>query len=120
MNHGQPRKRDVLHCVADGKDIFGEWLDGLKDAGRVSAAGAAHAGLDRHAAPQRVHRDVEDRRDGKRGSRDERDGDRDLERMTPSDKKTFIAKLTTEMRRASRDLNFELAAKLRDLIATLQ
>ena len=27
----QPRKREVLHCVAGGKDVFGEWLDGLKD-----------------------------------------------------------------------------------------
>lgn len=45
--------------------------------------------------------------------------DNQMESMTPSDKKVFITKLTTEMRRASRDLNFELAAKLRDLIATL-
>ena len=26
----QPHKREVLHCVAGGKDVFGEWLDGLK------------------------------------------------------------------------------------------
>jgi excinuclease ABC subunit B len=46
--------------------------------------------------------------------------DTELESMTPSDKKTFITRLAGEMRRASRDLNFELAAKLRDLIATLE
>ncbi len=27
----QARKRDVLHYVVEGKDVFGEWLDGLKD-----------------------------------------------------------------------------------------
>ena len=26
-----PNKREVLHYVANGKDVFGEWLDGLKD-----------------------------------------------------------------------------------------
>lgn len=33
----QPRKREVLHYVAEGKDVFGEWLDGLMDvSGRVA------------------------------------------------------------------------------------
>lgn len=27
----QPQKRRVLHCVAGGKDLFGEWLEGLAD-----------------------------------------------------------------------------------------
>lgn len=27
----QPRKRKILHYVVDGKDLFGEWLDGLTD-----------------------------------------------------------------------------------------
>ena len=42
-----------------------------------------------------------------------------VESMTPLDKKRYIVKLTKEMREASRDLNFELAAQLRDLIKTL-
>ncbi len=43
-----------------------------------------------------------------------------VESMTPLDKKKYIARLTKEMRQASRDLNFELAAQLRDHIGTLQ
>lgn len=27
----QPQERKVLHCVSNDKDVFGEWLDGLKD-----------------------------------------------------------------------------------------
>lgn len=27
----QPRSREVLHYVTNGKDVFGEWLDGFKD-----------------------------------------------------------------------------------------
>ncbi len=42
-----------------------------------------------------------------------------LESMTPLDKKRYIGKLTKAMRDASRDLNFELAAELRDLIQKL-
>ncbi len=42
-----------------------------------------------------------------------------VESMTPLDKKRYIARLTKDMRQASRDLNFELAAKLRDLIQNL-
>lgn len=45
--------------------------------------------------------------------------EKSLESMTPLDKKHYIGKLTKAMRDASRDLNFELAAQLRDLIATL-
>lgn len=43
----------------------------------------------------------------------------ELESMTPQDKKKLIAKLTKDMRRASRDLDFETAAKLRDTIASI-
>ncbi len=42
-----------------------------------------------------------------------------VESMTPLDKKRYITRLTKEMREASRDLNFELAAQLRDLITSL-
>lgn len=45
--------------------------------------------------------------------------DEDFESMTPKDKKSFKEELTKKMRAASRDLNFELAAKIRDYIATL-
>jgi excinuclease ABC subunit B len=41
------------------------------------------------------------------------------ESMTPLDKKKYIVKLTKEMREASKELNFELAAKLRDIINEL-
>ncbi|MBI3559575.1 UvrB/UvrC motif-containing protein, partial [Candidatus Gottesmanbacteria bacterium] len=43
----------------------------------------------------------------------------ELDRMTPQDKKKLVADLTRAMRRASRDLDFELAARLRDTISTL-
>lgn len=42
-----------------------------------------------------------------------------LEAMTPLDKKKKIGELTKLMRQASRDLNFELATELRDLIAKI-
>ena len=42
-----------------------------------------------------------------------------LESMTPQDKKKYIGKITKAMREASKDLNFELAAELRDLIKKL-
>ncbi len=42
-----------------------------------------------------------------------------IESMTPQDKKKLIIRLTQAMRDASRDLDFELAARLRDFIATL-
>ena len=33
----QPHKREVLHYVVNDRDIFGEWLNGLKDvAGRAA------------------------------------------------------------------------------------
>jgi len=44
----------------------------------------------------------------------------ELESMTPQDKQKFIIHLTKSMREAARDLNFELAARLRDFISTLQ
>lgn len=43
-----------------------------------------------------------------------------LESMTPKDRKEYIAKLSRRMRLASGDLDFELAAKLRDLIAVVK
>lgn len=42
-----------------------------------------------------------------------------VEAMTPQDKKKYIAKLTREMRDAAKNLDFELAAKLRDAINDL-
>ena len=43
----------------------------------------------------------------------------DLDRLTPLDRQKLIKKLTNQMRQASRDLDFEEAAKLRDLIAKI-
>ena len=43
----------------------------------------------------------------------------DMEALTPMDNEKLKTKLTKEMRQASRDLQFERAAKLRDLIKTL-
>lgn len=43
-----------------------------------------------------------------------------LEAMTPRDRKLKIATLTKLMRKASRDLDFETAARYRDLITTLE
>jgi len=40
----------------------------------------------------------------------------ELEAMTPMEKKRLIKNLTTEMRLAAQDLNFELAADIRDKI----
>lgn len=45
--------------------------------------------------------------------------EKSLDSMTPMDKKKFVVRLTKAMREASRDLNFELAAELRDLITHL-
>ncbi|MBI5448970.1 excinuclease ABC subunit UvrB [Candidatus Gottesmanbacteria bacterium] len=43
----------------------------------------------------------------------------DIETMTPQDTKQYIKRLTKLMQEASRDLNFELAAQMRDRIAEL-
>jgi len=43
-----------------------------------------------------------------------------LESMTPKDKTSYINKLRKEMTKASKDMNFELAAEIRDLIASLK
>lgn len=43
----------------------------------------------------------------------------DIESLTPQDKKKLITKYTKLMRQASRDLDFESAAQLRDIIAQL-
>jgi len=45
--------------------------------------------------------------------------DGSTEAMTPLDKKKYVAKLTKLMRDASHDLDFELAAKIRDRIKSL-
>ncbi len=44
---------------------------------------------------------------------------KDLDSMTPKDKLDLTKKLEKSMRQAARDLNFELAAKLRDFIETI-
>jgi excinuclease ABC subunit B len=46
--------------------------------------------------------------------------DVDLESLTPTDKKRLARRLRTEMRLAAQDLNFELAAQLRDKIRQLE
>ena len=43
-----------------------------------------------------------------------------LEKLTPGDREKLIRKLTKQMREASRELDFEQAAKLRDLIVTVR
>ena len=43
----------------------------------------------------------------------------ELDRMTPQDKKKLIVSLTKAMRQASRDLDFETAARLRDTITQI-
>lgn len=43
----------------------------------------------------------------------------EIEAMTPMDRKKVITKLTTAMRQAGRDLDFEFAAQVRDFIAKL-
>ncbi|MFZ5845739.1 MAG: UvrB/UvrC motif-containing protein, partial [Patescibacteria group bacterium] len=45
--------------------------------------------------------------------------EKEINALTPFDKQKLIKKLKTQMRRASRDLDFELAARLRDLITSL-
>jgi excinuclease ABC subunit B len=44
----------------------------------------------------------------------------EVDSMTPMEKKRLIKNLTTEMRLAAQDLNFELAAEIRDKIRSLQ
>jgi excinuclease ABC subunit B len=44
----------------------------------------------------------------------------EVDSMTPMEKKRLIKNLTTEMRMSAQDLNFELAAKIRDTILSLQ
>ncbi|HBL16111.1 MAG TPA: addiction module killer protein [Elusimicrobia bacterium] len=39
-----PREREVRHCVDDGRDAFGDWLDALKD---VSGRAAILKRIDR-------------------------------------------------------------------------
>ena len=44
----------------------------------------------------------------------------EVDAMTPMEKKRLIKNLTTEMRIAAQDLNFELAAEIRDKVRSLQ
>jgi excinuclease ABC subunit B len=44
----------------------------------------------------------------------------DVESLTPMERKRLIKNLTTEMRIASEDLNFELAAEIRDKIKEIK
>jgi excinuclease ABC subunit B len=44
----------------------------------------------------------------------------EVDSMTPMEKKRLIKNLQTEMRLAAQDLNFELAAEIRDTIRSLQ
>ncbi len=43
----------------------------------------------------------------------------DAESLTPKDKRKFVVKLRKEMRLAAQELNFELAARIRDIIKEL-
>ena len=45
---------------------------------------------------------------------------RDTDSMTPQDKKKYVGRLTKQMHEASKNLDFELAAHLRDRIISLQ
>lgn len=65
-----------------------------------------------------VERGAEDIRRGM-DEVEERMSENVVQSMTPLDKKKYIAKLTKLMRDASRDLDFELAAKIRDRIRML-
>ncbi len=66
--------------------------------------------------PQTIHKPIRERLVEKEKVKKELV---DIESMTPQDKKKYIIKLRNEMREASRNLNFELAAELRDLITSL-
>lgn len=68
--------------------------------------------------PQTIHKPIRERLVEKEVEKPELT-EKDLESMTPQDKQKYIIKLTKQMREASRDLNFELAAQLRDLISSL-
>lgn len=46
-------------------------------------------------------------------------GEDEINTMTPQDKETMKKKLSAAMRSAARELNFELAAKIRDFLSTL-
>lgn len=68
--------------------------------------------------PESIHKPIRERLVEKEVVKPELTA-KDLESMTPQDKKKYIVKLTKEMREASKDLNFELAAQIRDLITSL-
>ncbi len=76
--------------------------------------------------PEGIHKPIRDRLVEKAAEERQRSarellnlGEQDLAKMTPGDTQKLIKRLKKEMRDASRDLNFELAARLRDFIAFL-
>src|SRR5205085_1986030 len=76
--------------------------------------------------PEGIHKPIRDRLVEKQAEERERSAkellnldEQDLSAMTPGDTQKLIKRLKKEMRDASRDLNFELAARLRDFIAFL-
>ena len=66
--------------------------------------------------PESIHKPIRSRLVEKQAEQIE---ELPVQSMTPMDKKKYIVKLTKEMRTASRELSFELAARLRDLITSL-
>lgn len=67
--------------------------------------------------PESIHKPIRERLVEKQ---EEQIEELPVESMTPQDKQKYVNKLTRAMRQASRDLNFELAAELRDRINSLQ
>lgn len=72
--------------------------------------------IQHNITPQSIHKPIRERLVEKEKEIVETE---DTESMTPQDKKKYVVRLTKQMREASRNLDFELAAKLRDLIQTL-
>jgi excinuclease ABC subunit B len=69
--------------------------------------------------PESIHKPIRERVVEKEIEKPELSA-KDIDSMTPQDKQKYIVKLTKQMREASKDLNFEQAAKLRDLITSMQ
>jgi len=67
--------------------------------------------------PQSIHKPIRERLVDKPAEVIE---SRDTDSMTPQDKKKYVVRLTKQMHDASKNLDFELAAHLRDRIISLQ